>query len=431
MDLSLLAQTLWHALAELLHSYLAWSRSAPRSLAERESRLQSFCQALCQLLLVSDAEADDLRVRPGRCRCGGRFQSKGRRSRTVVTTVGEVTYRRRYYECEQCRAHRLPVDEAWAVEPGCLSPRAKAWGSDLATALPFREARLWLEQLGGVPISLSTLWRVTQQAGAALVAVERARLEETEHRAGSARFLRAMRQRTSVLRPVLAVDGLYLRIARQWKEVKLAVIGQLSERGEWVKGQTSYVASTEPAERFRQLLVRHALDRGITRESVVVLLSDGADWIAALAHRFYPHARHIVDYWHAKQYLWKAAHLLWGEGSARAEAFVEEVKAALWQGDVTTLAERIEQESQRRPSPSAETLDELRKVRQYLLDRAGTLRYAEFQAAGHPVGSGAAEAGCKTLVQARMKRSGMNWSPRGAEHMLALRARYCERLAAL
>ena len=61
----------------------------------------------------------------------------------------------------------------------------------------------------------------------------------------------------------------------------------------------------------------------------------------------------------------------------------------------------------------------------------GSLQYATYREEGLPIGSGAAEAGCKTLVQSRMKRSGMNWSPRGAENMLALRADSCERVAVI
>jgi hypothetical protein len=106
-----------------------------------------------------------------------------------VTTVGTLTYRRRYYECERCRTHCLPVDQAWGVESGSLSPAAKAVGVDLSSALPFREARLWLERLGGISVSLATLWRATQAAGAEAVAAWQTHQQATATRQGAAQWL--------------------------------------------------------------------------------------------------------------------------------------------------------------------------------------------------------------------------------------------------
>lgn len=38
-----------------------------------------------------------------------------------------------------------------------------------------------------------------------------------------------------------------------------------------------------------------------------------------------------------------------------------------------------------------------------------------------PIGSGVAEAACKTVVSTRAKRSGMRWTPDGLDALLALR----------
>jgi hypothetical protein len=40
------------------------------------------------------------------------------------------------------------------------------------------------------------------------------------------------------------------------------------------------------------------------------------------------------------------------------------------------------------------------------------------------VGSGVIEAGCKTVIASRFKRSGMFWTVRGANAILALRCSY-------
>ena len=48
--------------------------------------------------------------------------------------------------------------------------------------------------------------------------------------------------------------------------------------------------------------------------------------------------------------------------------------------------------------------------------------YGSFRAASYFIGSGVVEAGCKTVVGARCKQSGMFWSLPGAENVLALRS---------
>jgi len=49
------------------------------------------------------------------------------------------------------------------------------------------------------------------------------------------------------------------------------------------------------------------------------------------------------------------------------------------------------------------------------------MRYPEFRRQGLFVGTGVIEAGCKTVIGGRLKRSGMFWTVRGANAVIALR----------
>ena len=49
------------------------------------------------------------------------------------------------------------------------------------------------------------------------------------------------------------------------------------------------------------------------------------------------------------------------------------------------------------------------------------MRYPEFRAKNLFVGSGVIEAGCKTVIGSRLKQSGMFWTVRGANAIIALR----------
>ena len=49
------------------------------------------------------------------------------------------------------------------------------------------------------------------------------------------------------------------------------------------------------------------------------------------------------------------------------------------------------------------------------------MRYPVFRAQGMHVGSGIAEAACKTVVTTRFKQTGMRWTPEGLDAILPLR----------
>jgi hypothetical protein len=49
------------------------------------------------------------------------------------------------------------------------------------------------------------------------------------------------------------------------------------------------------------------------------------------------------------------------------------------------------------------------------------MRYAELHAASLCTSTGVVEAGCKNVIGTRLKRSGMHWTVRGANAIIALR----------
>jgi len=52
------------------------------------------------------------------------------------------------------------------------------------------------------------------------------------------------------------------------------------------------------------------------------------------------------------------------------------------------------------------------------------MRYARFRSLGMFTGSGAIEAGCKTIIGQRAKQSGMHWTAEGAASIIALRCQH-------
>ena len=58
---------------------------------------------------------------------------------------------------------------------------------------------------------------------------------------------------------------------------------------------------------------------------------------------------------------------------------------------------------------------------EYFARNAERMRYPAFRQQGLFVGSGVVEAGCKTVIGARLKRSGSFWTVAGANAIIALR----------
>ena len=79
--------------------------------------------------------------------------------------------------------------------------------------------------------------------------------------------------------------------------------------------------------------------------------------------------------------------------------------------------------SQRRqfPTRKPELRETLRMEAAYFQRNQQRMRYPKFRRQALFFGSGVIEAGCKTVVGARLKQSGMFWTVRGANAIIALR----------
>ena len=72
-------------------------------------------------------------------------------------------------------------------------------------------------------------------------------------------------------------------------------------------------------------------------------------------------------------------------------------------------------------STNPEVVDKLRIEADYFEKNAERMRYPTFRRQHLFVGSGVIEAGCKTVIGSRLKQSGMFWTVRGANAIIALR----------
>ena len=156
---------------------------------------------------------------------------------------------------------------------------------------------------------------------------------------------------------------------------------------------------------------------GVEQTDEVLAIVDGAPWIRAQLQRWRSCDRIGLDFYHFTEHVEAAAKACFGEGTAAAAAWREQVlHAALHAGPDEVLDEITRQRQQTRAPAKREAW---RRLRAYVGERVAMMDYPACRAKGWDIGSGPTEAQCKTMT-ARLKGSGMRWDPPNAAAMLAL-----------
>jgi hypothetical protein len=184
---------------------------------------------------------------------------------------------------------------------------------------------------------------------------------------------------------------------------------------------TTYVGAIETAEEFGFRIYTQAWRRGWEWATMKVALGDQAVWIWNLADQHFPGAIQIVDLYHARQHLWKIAALLHPQDPVANKLWMPPRKDLLDEGHIEPLVVRLRETAAEHADTHPGLAEEVLKEAEYFATNASRMRYPQFREKGLFVGSGVVEAGCKSVVGSRLKRSGMFWTVRGANAIIALR----------
>lgn len=392
--------------------------------------------------------------------CGHQQRLVGVREKTVLTVMGKVTVRRPYYQCrkqekeekeqERSRGHHgsAPFDTIWGIEQGRTSPGVQKIVSYFGASQTLSEIAGALEMVLPFSLSARQILHLIQPVGEALrreeeEAVERMKQEAVQKR--SQEPLGAKHQEKKPRRWYIELDGVMARIRREsceiakeekersgdvYREIKVGAVFEGKpgrDRSELVPGvfvdeagPITYMARQITAEAFGYLFYQLASSCGIEEGDEIVVLGDGAVWIWKIAQEHFPHAVHIVDIWHAREHVWNVANAVYGLGKAETAFWAKRACEWLNEGAIERLLQEIETLPSVAPAAGASrSVPEIEA--DYFRTNAKRMQYPIFRAKGMHLGSGIAEAACKTVVSTRAKRSGMRWTPRGLDAILALR----------
>lgn len=391
-----------------------------------------------------------------RCgRCGHRQRLVGERPKELLTLVGPVTFMRPYYQClgvsaaeKSCTHGEAPDDPVWGMHQRRTTSGVQREISYLCGRLTFEEAAESLCRHVPLGMSARQAHSLMRPVGQALGRAEDRQVKRLQAQAKQARSQAGEeRQTREIERLYIELDGVLARMRRGsvpmekeerhrqgdvYREIKAGAVFRAErgpKRSELVPGvyvdtpepdSLRYVARRTAKGGFDWLLYQLALDGGLEHAQQVVVIGDGAPWIWNLAAEHFPGAVQILDLYHAKEHVWDVAHAVFGPGTAAGTAWATQACSLLEEGHSQALVSAISALPPIAPEPGQARSCPERAV-DYFTTNAARRRYLVFRAQGMHLGSGIAEAACKTIVSTRAKRSGMRWTPEGIDALLPVR----------
>ena len=422
-----------------------------------QDRLNAIGRALmAEVLEHADVTAPEVTINGKRW--GNRRESPG----TYYFKFGEVKVSRSIYSQSGGGPIAVPLELRVGMVEGRYSPQVASLVCRVAAVMTAEEGATILKDAGVAMFSSSTLKRlpkliaaryeanraeineelrcdeqvptaaVTVQVGLDGVMVPMD-AENAKPRGRKADFPKAPRHEirygpTSTKSPALE-DGLD---GRAWHEASVGTLAFYDEDGNELRtiylgrmpeAKMGTLADDLELELHNVLALRPELD--------IVFASDGDrhQWeiLEQIALRLPQFAtgevRFLLDFFHAAEHLADAAALVHGGGTPECE-----VAASGWSSTLKSIkdgAERVLKKLRyhRDQLSTQEKRESMQEIIDYLATNkgAGRLNYSEARAANKPIGTGVTEAACKTVVNTRMKRSGMRFEYHGGQTAMLFR----------
>jgi hypothetical protein len=397
-------------------------------MAVRTAMHQAGAAALTQLLQFSVPDAGHKTVA---CGCGHQARYVELRSKSVLTAVGQVSVSRPYYLCSNCHSGQFPADGELDIEHTEFSPGVRRMQALAGQQAPFDQGRQQLKLLAGLEVTTKAVERTAEAIGEDIAAREQAEIQ----RAMQLDLPMVVGEAIPVL--YVQMDGTGIPVVKKetqgrpgktegqpahTREVKLGCVFTQTtwdEEGYAIRDadSTIYVGAIETSEEFGKRLYLEAWKRGWSRAEKKVVMGDGSEWIWNQAREHFPGATQIVDLYHAREHLWELARKLHPNDEASRNRWMMVHQDLLDEGKIESLVSSLRSIE----TSNAELAEKIRIEAEYFEKNAERMRYPEFRRQHLFVGTGVIEAGCKTVIGSRCKQSGMFWTIRGVNAILALR----------
>ena len=388
--------------------------------------------ALTQLLQFEQPDAGHLTVP---CSCGHTARFKEMRTKSFLSAVGTVEVRWPYYHCSHCSKGQHPADGELGIAGLESSPGVRRMEALVGAEMPFVPACEPMKVLAGLEVPAKAIERAAEAIGEEIALRNRQEINRAKQ------LVLPIVTKQTIPKMYVLMDGVQIPVVAseaegrtgrtegqraRTRECKLgAVFTQTRvDKDGWPirdTDSTTYTGAIETAEEFGYRIYTEAFRRGSEWATIKIVIGDGAVWIWNLADQHFPGAIQIVDLYHARQHLGDLAALLCPHDAAAKTKWMIPIQDLLDHGRIELLVQWLRdiaaEQTDTNPGLAKEVLIEAA----YFETNADRMRYPAFREQGLFVGSGVIEAGCKSITGMRLKQSGMFWTVRGANAIIALR----------
>lgn len=395
--------------------------------------------------------------------CQGSAESQGRLARNWGSLFGLLGLRRRYRYCERCNEGFAPAQQLLGLPSGDFTPRLEEACTMMTTTVSHGMAQQLLSKLLGVEVSIKALEDMTERRGAAVQALQDAAatqcapFDETglpvptqvrpadtvpEEAAPRLAYLEtdgvsALTRQELLGGELTAADKRRQRRAKQQRarggkgrryrtvgrEVKNAVLYDAKDCAKESPSRgcllhKTYVSHLGEWRTFATLLWVEMLRLRFDAVQLLVILSDGAEWIRSLAQWLPVPTFLILDLYHVKRRIFEVAHSLYGEHTPQARQWAEVQCLRVEEGHAREVITALGFLRPRR----AETKKLVTDLAGWLTRNLNRMDYPTYRARGLRISSAAIESANFHVSGQRLKVQGTRWSEEGAGQMASLRA---------
>ena len=375
-----------------------------------------------------------------------------RSSIKILTTQGYIQYKRYVLNPsdkeskeklhELGRKSVVPLDEYLGLDaiPFKITPMmAVKLAKECIMAGSYAEVEARLLQDQNIKISDDTLRMVTDYVGE-LVHKEHCRnaraLLSTYDTSKLKMLKKVGRPKKNPFILYMETDGaMYLAreegdIQKGWHEHKLGMVftskslkEHTNDKGEIVYtiGDREYISNIDGVEAHRNNLLALAIKNGLYEADLMIIITDGAEWIHSTEKNIFPYAIPILDFFHLMENVRKFAEFDMGASNPETKPWIDKVCKLLEEGkwkEVLDLPELKKYADGKAKVPKGVV-----NLYTYIENNKDRIDYPTYRKLGYFYGSGAIESGNKNVGHKRIKQSGMRWLPSKAQGVLVLRCK--------
>jgi hypothetical protein len=340
-----------------------------------------------------------------------KFTSKGQVEKDYQTPYGVATVARHIYQSPQGGPTYCPLDRDARIVV-TSTPRFAKIISHKYAEFSSPRAQIDLKENHGRAVSRCLIQDVADAVAAAALAKQ----EDWSYA-----LPRFERPPAAV---AVSLDGTCMLMCEDgWREAMVGTLAFYDAEGE--RQHTVYLAATPEYGKAKFLGRWEAeIERAKSKcpEAHYVGIADGAkgNWEFLGRHTDVQ----VTDFWHAAEYLGKAAMVLYRGHPRTREEWLDDACHRLKHepGGAEWVLKQLRRLARERPWAKGD--EDVRRAITYFANQsgAGRMDYSSRVAANEPIGSGVTEAACKVIIKQRLCGSGMKWTEGGAAVVLSLRA---------